>query len=437
MCSDVVIQAKALSKCFELYDRPSHRLWQFVLPRMTRLFRRKSRNYFKEFWALRDVGFEVRQGETVAIVGRNGSGKSTLLQMLCGTLAPTSGRVEVKGRVAALLELGSGFNPDFTGRENIHLNGAVLGMSDAQLRDRFDDIVAFADIGDFIDQPLKSYSSGMAVRLAFSVATHADADILIVDEALSVGDFAFQAKCMRRLGEFVENGGTLLFVSHDITAVKNLCQRAIYLRQGELRANGGSEEVCEQYLSEANRDAGMAGDVGAASTNDNVARVGSDDLPSEEEFARRVAPFRRHASEICAFVGAGVYDEQGHPAASVRWGQAVTVRTRLRVNFAVDEIVVAMYLRDRLQIDVLGTNTEYEAVPLKKLEAGDIINLDFQFTNYLRAGEYGVCLIAADRSMVTSHYFDWIDLAAQVQVADRPGQTAWAIFNPAIRVARS
>ncbi|HTD28442.1 MAG TPA: ABC transporter ATP-binding protein, partial [Xanthomonadaceae bacterium] len=200
------IRLHRISKCYQIYDRPESRLKQSIIPRMQRLFGRPMSCYYREFWALRDISFEVRKGETLGVIGRNGSGKSTLLQIMCGTLTPTEGDVEVGGRVAALLELGSGFNPEFTGHENIYMSGAVLGLSRADVDARYEDIVAFADIGDFIGQPVKTYSSGMYVRLAFAVIAHADADILVIDEALSVGDVFFGQKCMRFLRQFQKKG---------------------------------------------------------------------------------------------------------------------------------------------------------------------------------------------------------------------------------------
>lgn len=261
MSSDeIVIDVKNLSKRYEIYATPRDRLKQLVFPsiyrifaRITGLFGRASDRppprYFREFWALHDVSFQVRKGETVGIVGLNGSGKSTLLQLICSTLTPTSGNVEVKGRVAALLELGSGFNPDYTGRENVFLNGQILGLSREEIQGRFQAIEDFADIGDFIDQPVKTYSSGMTVRLAFAVAINVEADILVVDEALAVGDFQFQAKCYSRLRSLRESGVSILFVTHATALVRSFCDKAIYLRKGELISFGNANEVCSLYES--------------------------------------------------------------------------------------------------------------------------------------------------------------------------------------------
>ncbi|MBZ0072510.1 MAG: ABC transporter ATP-binding protein [Gammaproteobacteria bacterium] len=245
--NDCAIRAQNLGKCYQIYGTPRDRLRQFVIPRLQRLARQTPRQYFREFWALHDVSFEVRKGETVGIVGRNGSGKSTLLQIICGTLTPTRGTVTTNGRIAALLELGSGFNPNFTGRENVYMNGAVLGLSKAELDARYDGIAAFADIGDFIEQPVKTYSSGMVVRLAFAVAINVDPQILVVDEALSVGDELFRRKCFSRIEAIKSSGATILFVSHAGATVVELCDRAILLDDGELLASGTPKSVVGRY----------------------------------------------------------------------------------------------------------------------------------------------------------------------------------------------
>jgi lipopolysaccharide transport system ATP-binding protein len=232
MSSEIAINVQNLSKCYQIYDTPRDRLKQFVLPRLRRMMGKSPKQYFNEFWALNDVSFEVKKGETVGIIGRNGSGKSTLLQMICGTLYPTSGSIQTNGRIAALLELGSGFNPEFTGRENVYMNAAVLGLNNEEIDARFDDIAAFADIGIFIEQPVKTYSSGMMVRLAFAVQAVIDPDIFIVDEALAVGDEKFQRKCFARLENLKSNGSSILFVSHSPASIMELCDRTLLLDYG-------------------------------------------------------------------------------------------------------------------------------------------------------------------------------------------------------------
>jgi lipopolysaccharide transport system ATP-binding protein len=244
---DFAIRVRDVTKHYVMFARPEDRLKQMIVPRLQRLAGRTPTRYFRDFAALKQATFDVRRGETVGIVGRNGSGKSTLLQVICGTLRPTSGSVEVNGRIAALLELGAGFNPEFTGRENVYLNAAILGLSRAETDARFEDIARFADIGDFIDQPVKTYSSGMYVRLAFATAINVDPDILVVDEALAVGDEAFQRKCYARIEDIQQKGGTILFVSHSAQAVVQLCSRALLVDGGEVLLDGRPKVVVSQY----------------------------------------------------------------------------------------------------------------------------------------------------------------------------------------------
>ncbi len=433
---NIAIRVDNLSKGYHLYDQPRDRLKQFVLPRLNNFMGKPGGQYFREFWALKDLSFEVKKGETVGIIGRNGSGKSTLLQLICGTLSPTSGSVETNGRIAALLELGSGFNPEFSGRENVYLNAAVLGLSKQEIFERFDDIAAFADIGQFIEQPVKTYSSGMYVRLAFAVAIHVEPQVLIVDEALSVGDFAFQTKCVRQLRAFLDSGGTLLFVSHDTTTIKSLCQKAIYLRQGQLRQIGVASQVCDAYLAEVQQEEGLAQGIKALPPEDPEDKVATPSLPhaSIETFRQAVLPFRRHASAECEFVSVEVRGIDGKAIHTVSWGQEIVLRVTLLSHASIDQLVVAFYIRDKLQNAVMGTNTQYEGIEISPTSAGEQVRIAFTYTNILSAGEYAVCVIAADRPMDTNKYFDWIDMAASYRSLDRPGQVTWATFTPPIKV---
>lgn len=234
MSSEIAIKVDQVHKCFHIYEQPRDRMKQFLLPASQTLLGLKRKNYFKEFWALREVSFEIRKGETIGIIGRNGAGKSTLLQIICGTLSPTSGSTEVNGRVAALLELGAGFNPEFSGRENIYLNGSILGLTKEEIDSRYDEITAFADIGDFIEQPVKTYSSGMYVRLAFAVQACVDPDILIIDEALAVGDIGFQYKCFKRIEKLREQGTTILMVTHSTGSILQYASRCLVMENGKL-----------------------------------------------------------------------------------------------------------------------------------------------------------------------------------------------------------
>lgn len=238
---NAVVQLENLGKCYRIYKNPKDRLKQALW--------RGRRQYYRDFWALRDISLKVSKGETLGIIGCNGSGKSTLLQMICGTLTPTEGSIKTQGRIAALLELGSGFNPEFTGRENVAINARLLGLSEKEVEEKFDQIVDFSEIGQFIDQPVKTYSSGMFVRLAFAIASHADPDILIVDEALSVGDIAFQNKCILRIKKLRDDGLTLIFVSHDLSTLQLICDRAIWIHKGKLQEEGEPVQVCQEYYA--------------------------------------------------------------------------------------------------------------------------------------------------------------------------------------------
>lgn len=247
MSSEIAIDVKNLSKRYEIFDSPRARLKQFIFPRFQRLLRFSEKKYYREHWALKNLSFTVKKGETIGIIGRNGSGKSTLLQLLCGIIYPTDGDIKLKGRISALLELGAGFNPEFTGRENAFMNASIIGIRKNDFK--IDDIIKFADIGEFIDQPVKRYSSGMFVRLAFAVAISLNPDILIVDEALSVGDINFRNKCMNRIKELHDSGVSLLFVSHDLGTVQTFCDRAIWIHNGEVKNDGPSISVCQEYFA--------------------------------------------------------------------------------------------------------------------------------------------------------------------------------------------
>jgi lipopolysaccharide transport system ATP-binding protein len=373
--ADIVVRVNNVSKCYEIYNSPRDRLKQFLAPPIRRLFGRSTIQYYREFWALKNISFDIRKGETVGIIGRNGSGKSTLLQIICGTLTPTSGTVETSGRVAALLELGSGFNPDFTGRENVYLNAAVLGLSRDKVEKRFDEIVRFADIGEFIDQPVKTYSSGMMVRLAFAVVVHVDADILVVDEALSVGDVFFQQKCMRFLHEFQQQGGTILFVSHDTSAVTGLCNSAVLLsREKEQQlVTGTTDEICRIYLSELYNERGLvkSADVIAADGLQSPlaeSSVGSeidgnvldgDDLPENQ---LHVSQFQAKAESFgvggMRITDVSLHDEVGNRLSHFAGGQKVTLRIEAEVLKKIAAPAFGFMLKDRLGQYIFAEGTD-------------------------------------------------------------------------------
>jgi lipopolysaccharide transport system ATP-binding protein len=331
--SDFAIKVQNISKCHHIYDNPSDRLKQFIVPRIQKLILQKPKQYFHDFWALKDVSFEIKKGDAFGVIGRNGSGKSTLLQMICGTLTPSDGSVQTNGRIAALLELGSGFNFDFTGRENIYLNGSILGLSVEEIDNRIDRILAFADIGEFIDQPVKTYSSGMFVRLAFAVQVNVDPEILIVDEALSVGDFFFQQKCFAKIREMRAEGLTLLFVSHDMGTVRDLCPNSIYLIKGKVAFVGESQEAIRSYLSE---DTSLAPvdplHLSAEPIEPEETSVASE---IQLEDARQLALWRRDSASLNndhLLLAVVVRDTNGLPATSVRMGDKLIFQVYFKTN---------------------------------------------------------------------------------------------------------
>jgi lipopolysaccharide transport system ATP-binding protein len=411
----LAISVRGLCKCYQIYEQPEDRLKQALLPRLQRLAGREGSRYYREFWALRDVSFDVRRGETLGVIGKNGSGKSTLLQIICGTLTPTAGEVRVTGRVAALLELGSGFNPEFTGRENIHMSGAVLGLTREQVDARFDDIVAFADIGDFIGQPVKTYSSGMYVRLAFAVIAHADADILVIDEALSVGDVFFGQKCMRFLRRFQETG-TVIFVSHDASAVVNLCDRAILLEHGSLTHEGDAKTVSEVYLANAyalpRRDAAgpTAPEPVEAERDPRTADIDRSTLRNDIQVFRFDPERAGFGNGSARIISAQVSDASGQPMARIVGGEAVRLTVTCVAAAPLRSPIVGFYLKDRLGQQLFGDNTylSHAQTPVA-VAAGETFQADFEFRMpILPRGQYSMDIAVADGTHAEHVQADWI-----------------------------
>jgi lipopolysaccharide transport system ATP-binding protein len=413
------IAMRGISKCYQIYDRPSDRIRQALYPRARRLLTgRDGPNHFREFWALRDIDLQVRRGETLGIVGRNGSGKSTLLQILCGTLAPTTGEVRVAGRVGALLELGSGFNPEFTGRENVHLNAAVLGMTADEVAARFDDILAFADIGDFIDQPVKTYSSGMYVRLAFAVIAHADADLLVIDEALSVGDAFFAQKCMRFLRRFQETG-TVVFVSHDAGAVKNLCDRAVLLEHGRISMDGDAKQVMEAYHAAlygqqvrqvARRDGGPARRGGEPAQASRQA-------PESEARVFRFSPEAGFGDGSASIRSAQLLDPDGDELSWIRGGEDVVLRIEVQAESGLASPIVGFQFKDRLGQVLFGGNTwARPGCEPGGFEAGERLVAEFAFSMPILAlGSYAIDIAVADGTRESHRQAQWVHDALVVE----------------------
>lgn len=390
MSFDIAVEVSNLSKCYHIYDKSHQRLLQSLI--------RNRKQFYREFWALQDVSFQIKKGETVGIIGRNGSGKSTLLQLICGTLKPTQGTVKTYGRIAALLELGSGFSLEYTGRENVYMNGTLLGLTKSEIDERFDDIAAFADIGDFIEQPVKTYSSGMLVRLAFSIIVHVDADILIVDEALSVGDAFFQAKCARVLRDIINRGATVLFVSHDTSSVKALCQRALLLASGRSVYMGEVNDAIEKYYSSiilAQGQAGLTKDT--LDVPLNLPKADIKQLIGENQQFIKEASFQRIQNGVAEFLNVLILNEQKEPIESVEFGQKIIIRQILRINKAIPLIGLAYHIRDKNGLDIVYSDTALEGGrEIRDPVPGSTYIIDWNITSNLREGDYVISSMASE-----------------------------------------
>lgn len=376
---DVVVRCRGLGKRYHIYARPQDRLKQALL-------RWTGKRYYHDFWAVRGVSFDVNRGESMGIVGRNGSGKSTLLQMIAGTLTPTEGSALVHGRVAALLELGSGFNPEFTGRENVFMNGAILGISRAEMERRFDGIAAFADIGEFLEQPVKTYSSGMHLRLAFAVAASVDPEVLIVDEALAVGDLLFQAKCTARLRRLQESGTTLLLVSHGLDAVRTLCRRAIWMEGGRLRSIGPSRDVTQDYAGAMHRENNaVAADLALECDADAAAEAAI--RRSTERVADATDPHAPVKVRRIALLG-----EAGRPTQALRLGERFALEVEMVAPADLDHVSVGIVIKDRHGVDLTGESVFNTLQRGLRLTAGTPVTVRFEAENVLRGDDYHVAV---------------------------------------------
>jgi lipopolysaccharide transport system ATP-binding protein len=376
-----------VSKLYRLYKAPFDRIRELNPLRHEPLH--------TDFWALRDISFNVERGEVVSLVGPNGCGKSTLLQVISGILQPTTGRVVTRGRVAALLELGAGFNPEFTGRENVFINGEIMGISRAEMQRNLPLIEAFAEIGDFIHRPVKEYSSGMYVRLAFSTAIHVNPDILIVDEALAVGDAVFANRCIRKFEELREKKTTVLFVSHDLGLVKQLSNRAIFLLNGRIEAEGAPKHVIDKYIG-----------------------VVLERQKAFEQNDRRVHPAatNRHGDGSSEILDVTLLDENDRPCGVVSSGERVIIRIRTIFRQRLVEPMVGILIRNRIGMEIYGTNTKIEQVDLGTFEPGEELDIDFHFECWLTPQHYTVT-VATQYADGSSH--DWLDDVLSFEVLSR------------------
>lgn len=378
------------SKTFKIYSNPIDRIKEIIFC--------NQRSFHRKFVALKDISINIESGESLALIGRNGSGKSTLLQIISKILQPTEGSVIINGKIAALLELGSGFNPEFTGRENVFLNAAIYGLSKSQTLERMEKILSFADIGDFIDQPTKTYSSGMQLRLAFSVIAHVDADILVVDEALAVGDAVFTQKCMRFIREFSKKG-TLLFVSHDPSMVQNLCKRAIWLENGHIRKDGNSRDVCREYLQSTLQQ--IYGDKIKLRKLEGTQNPHISTTQDTLSNINNIAQSSGWTTDQATITDAVLLNSEGIQLCGLEGGEDVCLTITARANSELSSPILGFMVRDRLGQDLFGENTlNIIGRNNQTANKGDYITATFQFKMpMLPNGEYAVTISVADGSL--------------------------------------
>jgi lipopolysaccharide transport system ATP-binding protein len=413
-----IIDFRQVSKSYPVYRDPKDRLKELAT------FNRYS--FHEDFWALREISFAVERGETFCIIGENGSGKSTLLQIVAGILAPSSGQADVSGRVAALLELGSGFNPEFTGRENVFLNASILGLSRREIERRYADIAAFAEIGSFIDQPVKTYSSGMTVRLAFAVAIHVDPEILLVDEALAVGDIYFRQRCMRKVHELRSSGVTILFVSHSMGDVKAIGDRCLWLDRGRIRELGPNDSVVAKYLAAmAEKDSAYLG-----SPQGLLPHAGEASRPPEVlEHIPNID--HRHGDGRAVITGIAVFDEFGRETPFLTPAGKITLRISAKATADVARPNVGFMLRNHLGLDFAGTNSTREGHQLPPMRAGDRVTVDFHIDlPELYPSAFSFSPAIADGTLHSYTMCDWIDNALTLQMGQGDGQVYGYLHLP-------
>ncbi|RUT07601.1 sugar ABC transporter ATP-binding protein [Dulcicalothrix desertica PCC 7102] len=434
MGEELAISLKNVSKCYKRYGRPVDKLKEVLLP---------GKNYAAEFWALRDVNLEIPKGETVGIIGQNGSGKSTLLQIIAGTLTPTTGDVLVNGRVSALLELGSGFNPEFTGRQNVFFNGRILGLSQEEIENKFDEIVAFADIGEFLDQPVKTYSSGMFVRLAFSVAINANPDILIVDEALAVGDIFFQQKCFKFLEKLREKGTAILLVSHDNQAILKLCDHAVILQHGQLTHSGQPSEIVPKYIELYYSQHTEESAPTILSQINTIAEMGIDyitDIPEgfvqPENFICEFPNKNRYGSMIGLINGISISGIDGKIKKIFEVGEEFILSVKISSHqVEICPLNIGFQIRDRLGQMIVGTNTCMLSLIINQGKFGQPLICQFQTKLPIYPQQYTIQVAVAEYEHDAKVIYDWIDNATVIDVISNSRLKQSGICFPDIVVA--
>ncbi|MEA5600745.1 ABC transporter ATP-binding protein [Nostoc sp. UHCC 0252] len=427
MGEEIAISLKNVSKCYKRYHHPVERLREILLP---------NKSYGQEFWALQNINLEIPKGQTSGIIGRNGSGKSTLLQIIAGTLMPTTGQVQVQGRISALLELGSGFNPEFTGRQNVFFNGRLLGLSQQAIEDKFDDIIGFADIGDFIDEPVKTYSSGMFVRLAFAVAVNVEPEILIVDEALSVGDGVFVHRCMAKIKDFQDAGGTILFVSHDLGSVSRLCSEAIWINDGQIVEQGKPIDISKSYQAwmydKINERLKKDSDYGINVQSDKETLPNVEvilDVSSDNKSAtnNKINPFtsneylafhntKRFGTGRCEIISLEVLNEQGEKTGFVMPDEWLILQTKIISYDDILSPIVGMTIFDRLRVSVTAWNTTQCKYQLPKIKKNQLISVNFKIKwPHIKSDNYSLEPAIADGNQDSHEMMDWLQACVAIQ----------------------
>lgn len=406
-----MLSFRAVAKAYPIYDSPGDRLRELLLL--------NRRSFHRDFWALQDVSFEVERGSTFCIIGENGSGKSTLLQLVAGIFPPSRGEIDVRGRVSALLELGSGFNPEFSGRDNVYLNGAILGLSTREIDRRYQAIADFAEIGDFLNRPVKTYSSGMIVRLAFAVAINVDPEILLVDEALAVGDVYFRQRCMRKVHELRAQKVTILFVSHAMSDVKAVGDRVLWLDGGCVVEIGEPESVVSKYLAHM-----VEKDAAYLKLKTAEARPSGSPPVIAPEIVEGIPNIDyRYGNKGAEIIGIAVLDSAGEPVNLLEPGSQITVRISVRANAPLDSPMVGFMMRNHLGIDFSGTNTTREGRQLPPMSPGDIFTVDFHLTlPELYPSHFSFSPAIANGTLQGYEMCDWIDNAVTVQMGHSDGE---------------
>ncbi len=429
MNNDFAVSGKNISKRYVIYPKPTDRLLEFIS-------RGKIRRRM-EIWALHNVSFKISKGQTYAIIGKNGSGKSTLLQVICGILRPTQGELIVNGRITAILELGAGFNPEFTGTENVMIYGALMGIDQKEMQERFKEIKDFAGIGEFIKLPVKTYSTGMYVRLAFATAINLDPDILVVDEVLAVGDAQFQHRCMFKVRELQKQGKTIVFVSHDVGAIRALCQEAMLLEQGETIAVGPAKEMIELYFSRLSKE--TSGKIGPI--DDNIG-IGSNDFDICEEITELPPENNipnidnRYGNGHAKIRGLAIYDCANNKINAIEHGNPIKIRVTVEYLKKLKSPIIGFLMRDRLGQDVIGTNSAIEGINFKPAESGQIQTVEFLVRlPILFPGNYSISVAVANGDLTSYEMCDWIDNADNIQLM--PKHTTVSLVRCPISIKQS